>query len=135
MALAETATIGVRARPSAASAARICRVASTPLIPGIWMSIRIMSQLPPRQASIASRPLDTRVMSTPRGSSRAARTFWLMGLSSAARIRTGASDASGEGLEGGAASDVVMMALSPSRSSGRQRVKVEPSPGVLSTSI
>ena len=43
MALAERATMGMRRRPPAASAARMARVAATPSISGIWMSISTRS--------------------------------------------------------------------------------------------
>ena len=59
-----------------------------PSITGIWMSIRITSKPPLRQASIAARPSPTITSSTSIGSTIAFSTFWLTRLSSAASTRT-----------------------------------------------
>ena len=64
--LLSRATMGVARRPVSASAARRARVAATPSISGIWMSIRMRSKFPARQAATALAPLSTRVSSTPK---------------------------------------------------------------------
>ena len=57
MALAVRATIGMALPPSDCSRLRISAVASKPSISGMWQSIRIRSNEPPRGASSASLPL------------------------------------------------------------------------------
>ena len=131
MALAVSATIGVRARPSRASSSRIVRTAVGPSITGICTSIRITSHRPARQASRAWAPSETITGSMPAWCSRVCSTSWLIRLSSAASTRSGGRASCGPAW-GAAGADTDPASA---RAMGRRATKVLPSPSTLTAPI
>ena len=130
MALAVSAMIGVRGRPSARSRARIARVAVGPSITGICMSIRIRSQGSRAQASTASRPSPTITGSTPTWASRVLQHQLVHARCPRPPARAGA--AARPARVGSAGAAPAGAGAAATRGSGRSTVKVEPSPGALS---
>ncbi len=81
------AMMGIGGPP--ASAARIRRVASSPSITGIWMSMKRASKLPSDwRVAMARAPSSATTTSIPAPARSSWATCWLMGLSSTTRTRT-----------------------------------------------
>ena len=87
MASAVMATI--QGRSPSGHRSRICRVASSPSISGIWTSDRSRSYGWRSSASIASKPFAATSARYPSFSSNRSASFWFTTLSSARRIRSG----------------------------------------------